>query len=342
MQYDVVGICKAYTDEWVRVSDADLSRLGLTKCGSRPANIDEIERILASLPPGRKIAGGPVANTIAGIANLGGWGAFIGKYGDDARGRIFQDDYRQRNVFMDKNKTVIKGGDTACCLVLVTPDGERSFITNQGVSMDLGVNDMPAGLLSSGQFVFFGLPFWHESHLPVLRHAARLARQARKVINLQSYDPSIRSADFTRALLAEVDIVIGNRTEFQALSNNLGFADSAELHAKWPHTITWCETSGGDGVHIRGVEVHFIPTTPVATVTDTTGAGDAFAAGLLYGMARNWGWKKSALLGHRCATDIIVTEGARPIRPWKNFVAVENDGGGGGVPRELLRKDEGR
>jgi sugar/nucleoside kinase (ribokinase family) len=313
---DVVGIGNAIVDIIGRCDDAFLAKHDAPKGHMRLVDPATLMTLYNGMGPGVEISGGSAANTIAGIASLGGKTGFIGKYADDEFGRIFAHDVRAQGVAFDSKPVANGDGKTTSrSLILVTPDGERTMNTYLGVSTDFIPADLDIEMIASAQIVYLeGYLFDQPEAKAAFRQAADVARKHNRKVALSlsdSFCVDRHRDEFLSFIRSGVDIVFANESEITALYQTTDFdAAAASIGRDTPLAAL---TRGAKGCVVvdRG-EVTSHPVQPVAKVVDTTGAGDLFAGGFLYGVARGASLDVCARLGGLAAAEIISHLGARP------------------------------
>lgn len=311
---DVVGIGSAIVDVLADVDDGFLAQHRIPK-GSMQL-IDDVTagNLYSAMPPAMEASGGSAANTIAGVAALGGTAGFIGKVADDQLGRVFAHDLRALGVHFDA-EAVRGGAPTAQCLVMVTPDAQRSMCTFLGVSGTLTADDVDPGLIGTARIVYlegylFDPPLAREGFFK----AARIAHERGGQVAFTLSDPFCvdRHREAMRAFIdRDVDILFANEVEICALVGTNDF-DGALQAVRGMCEIAALTRSEKGSVIVAGDEVHVIDAWPVETVVDTTGAGDLYAAGVLTGLARGRDLATCARLGSLAAAEVISHLGARP------------------------------
>lgn len=310
---DVVAVGSAIVDVLAHSDDAFIASHGLVKGTMGLVDHDQSARLYDAMPAGIEISGGSAANTAAGIASLGGGVAFVGKVRDDALGEIFTHDLRSTGVVY----TTPPGGSgppTARCLVLITPDAERTMSTYLGTAGEMSAADVDPALVASARITYVegylvGLPTAEGA----LEAAVKAAHAAGRNVALTLSDPAwvALQHDAFKALLPEVDILLGNELEALELT---GESDvEAALRALTKSCSVVALTRGPAGaIASDGHETTSVAAEPVATVEDTTGAGDLFAAGFLLGLARERPLDECLRLGALAAAEVISHIGARP------------------------------
>lgn len=312
--YDVLGIGNAIVDVLSRADNDFLIRRGLAKGAMQLIDEDEATALYDAMAPGVEISGGSAANTIAGIASFGGRAAFLGKLRDDLLGDVFAHDIRSLGVAFDTVRAT-SGPATARCLVLVTPDGQRTLNTFLGASSGLGPGDVDEAAVAAAKVTYLEGYLWdpHDAKQAFIK-AARVAREAGRLVSLTLSDAFCveRHRDEFRDLVRrEVDILFANEAEIRSLYEVDSF-DAALQAVRHECRLCALTRSEAGSVVTRGEEIHVVDAARVATVVDTTGAGDLYAAGFLYGFTRDLPLVRCAELGGLAAAEVISHIGARP------------------------------
>ena len=313
-QSDVVGIGSAIVDIIGRCDDAFLAKHGCAKGSMQLVDSVQFAKLYDGMGPGIEASGGSVANTIAGVSSFGGKGVFIGTVADDEFGRIFSHDIRALGVAF--NSTPVKGKTpTSRSLILVTPDGERTMNTFLGISTQFEAAQLDEKLIAGGHILYLeGYLFDTPEAKAAFRKGAALAKKAGRKVALSLSDAFCvdrHRDEFLAFIKSDVDIVFANESEITSLYKTTSF-DDAVKHAKTDTKLAAITRGAKGSVIVRGTEVHTVAVEPVAKVVDTTGAGDLYAAGFLFGVARNLDLAKAGRLGSIAAAEIISHIGARP------------------------------
>ncbi len=311
---DVLGIGNAIVDVLARCDDDFLTARGLAKGAMQLIDETEAQALYGAMAPAVEISGGSAANTIAGIASFGGNTAFVGKVRNDQLGDVFAHDIRSLGVDY-QTRAAVTGPATARCLVLVTPDGERTLNTYLGASTALASDDVPEDLISSAKITYLEGYLWDppEAKQAFLK-AARCARGAGRKVALSLSDAFCveRYCDeFLDLVRHDVDILFANETEIMSLYQVDTF-DEALQKARHDCKLAALTRSASGCVVLSGEELHVVNARKVDEVVDTTGAGDLFAAGFLYGLTRDKPLMRCAELGALAAAEVISHIGARP------------------------------
>lgn len=324
-EYDVVAIGNAIVDVISRTDDAFVVENGLTK-GSMQLlfSTEEAETLYAKMGPGIETSGGSAANTLAGLAALGLKCGFIGQVADDVLGKVFAHDLRAQGVRFD---TPIRAGDpaTARCLIVVTPDGQRTMNTFLGASQFLPAAALDREMIEKGEILYLEGYLWDpEEPRNAMRAAIDVARAAgrRVAFTLSDVFCIERHRAGFRELLdgGLIDILFANENELLSLEEIQDFdAAVAALSARVPTLVVTRSEKGAIAVQ-NGVRAE-VPAEPIDQVIDTTGAGDLFAAGFLAGQARGRSLADSLTMGAICAAEVISHVGPRPQADIKSMVA---------------------
>ena len=320
---DVAGIGNAIVDVIAHADESLLAEEGLAKGSMTLIDPPRAEALYARMGAAIESSGGSAGNTMAGIASLGGIGAYIGKVRDDVLGEVFRHDITAIGVgFATPSAT--SGPGTARCLILVTPDGQRTMGTYLGACVDLGPADIDPKVISMAQITYLeGYLFDPPRAKQAFRTAAAVAHAAGRLVALSLSDPFCvdRHRDEFRELVAgEVDILFANEAEICSLYSAKDF-DQAVAAVRGHVKIAALTRSAAGSVILAGGAVHNIAAAPVARVVDTTGAGDLYAAGLLFGLTRGLPLPTCGAIGSLCAAEIISHVGARPEAALDQLVA---------------------
>ncbi len=314
IRYDVVGIGNAIVDIIGRCDDAFLARHGCAKGSMQLVDTAAVDKLYGAMGPGVEISGGSVANTMVGIASFGGKAGFIGKTADDDFGKIFGHDIRAAGVTFAT--PAAKGTEpTGRSLILVTPDGERTMNTFLGVSPQLGNGEVDAELISAARIVYLeGYLFDRPEAKAAFRQAAAIAAKAGRQVALSLSDAFCvdrHRAEFVDLVRASVDILIANEAEITSLYETKSF-DEAARRAQADTKLAVLTRSAKGSIILSDGKTASVAAAPVAKVVDTTGAGDLYAAGFLFGVASGMDIERAGKLGSLAAAEIISHVGARP------------------------------
>lgn len=321
IRFDVAGIGNAIVDVLAHADDAFIGRHGLNK--GTMSLVDEVraEALYQDMGPGIECSGGSAANTIAGLALLGARTAFIGKVSDDQLGRVFAHDITSAGVHFATAPST-GGAPTARSMIVVTPDAERTMNTYLGACVDLGPDDVDPAVIAASAVTYMEGYLWDkEAAKAAFIKAAKIAHEAGNMVSLSLSDPFCvdRHRDsFLPLVENHVDILFANEDELMSLYQTVTFDDALQkvrAHCK----IAALTRSEKGSVVVRGDEVHVVDAQSVSKVADTTGAGDSYAAGFLYGLTNGYGEDLAlcARIGGVCAADVITRFGARPTEDIK-------------------------
>ena len=326
---DVVGIGNAIVDVLAQADEAFLEAQDLAKGTMTLIDAARAESLYAAMGPAVEASGGSVANTMAGLASLGGRGAFIGKVRNDQLGGIFRHDIRAAGVAF-ATPAATEGPPTARCLIFVTPDAQRTMGTYLGASVDLRTEDLDPDTIGRAKVTYLEGYLWDAPEAKAaFLEAARMAHGAGRKVALSLSDPFCvdRHRDsFIELIGGHVDVLFANDVEICSLFRVDDF-DRA-LQEVRGHCEVAALTRGAKGsVVLRGSEVHLVDAEPVAKVVDTTGAGDLYAAGFLHGYTRGRGLYDCGRLGAIAAAEAISHFGARPETPLAELTAARMEAG---------------
>jgi len=320
-RYDVVGIGNAIVDIISRCDDGFLSKHDLAKGFMRLIDAEEANRLYAAMGPAVERSGGSVANTIAGLASFGAKCGFIGRVAADQFGGIFRHDIRSQGVAYD-TAPATDGAPTARCLILVTPDGERTMNTFLGASVDLSATDIDQAMIENSKIIYLeGYLFDRHQAKEAFRDAARRARRVGVKVALSLSDAFCvdRHRDDFRKLVREgADIVFANEKEITSLYQVNSFEQAANAAIQDCEMAVLTRSEEGSVIVASGETIE-IPADAVSEVVDVTGAGDLYAAGFLYGLTRGLPLETCGRLGSLAAAEVIGHIGARPENPLREL-----------------------
>ena len=314
-RYDVLGIGNAIFDVLVKTDESFLGRHGMTK-GSMTL-IDEARAgaIYRDMGPATEMSGGSAANTIVGVASLGGRAAYVGKVKDDQIGRLYIHDIRAAGVAFE-TAAASEGPATGCSYILVTGDGERTMNTYLGAAQQLAPADIDPVQIASARIVYLEGYLWDPKDAKeAFVKASSIAHEAGRRVALTLSDSFCvdRYRDEFLELMrkATVDIVFANEAELHSLYQTSDF-DTALGQLRADARLGVVTRSEKGCVVASGEGVIAVPAFPIEALVDTTGAGDLFAAGFLFGLVRGTGYENAGRLGALAAAEVIQHVGARP------------------------------
>lgn len=311
--YDILGIGNAIVDVLGAVDDQFLSRHDMHKGAMMLVDTRTAEAIYAAMPPARETSGGSAANTCAVAANLGARVAYLGKVAADQLGQVFAHDIRSAGVHFP-SAPLTGGAPTARCMILVTPDGQRTMNTFLGACVTLGEADVDEALVAASSVVYLeGYLFDPPTAQAAFYKAARAAHAAGRQVALSLSDAfcvNRHRAAFRDLVAGHVDILFANETEITSLYETNTFEEAAEA-ARRDVALAALTRSEDGSLILRGAETVKVAAEPTKVV-DTTGAGDAYAAGFLAGLTAGRTLAECGRLGALAAAEIISHYGARP------------------------------
>jgi sugar/nucleoside kinase (ribokinase family) len=330
---DVVGIGNAIVDVIAHADDRFLAAENLSKGAMTLIDAERAQALYAKMGPAVESSGGSVANTMAGLASLGGrgyrGGGYIGKVRDDTLGQVFRHDIAATGIRFE-TPPAASGPGTARCLILVTQDGQRTMATYLGACVELGPEDIDPDMIGAAQITYLeGYLFDPPRAQEAFRRAAQIAHGAGRKVALSLSDPFCvgrHRAAFRELVMAGVDILFANEAEICSLYETDDFAQAAA--SVRGHVAVAALTRSAHGSVVLGQggadgrsEAHDVAAVPVDRVADTTGAGDLYAAGFLYGLTRGLPLPTCGAIGSLCAAEIIGHVGARPETALRDLVA---------------------
>ena len=322
-EFDVVSIGNAIVDVLVQTDDTFLQENGLEKGTMTIIDSETAEFLYSKMGNGIEVSGGSAANTIAGLAALGGKGAFIGKVRDDPLGTVFVEDMRTMGVHFDNHSDVIET-PTARSLIFVTPDAERTMQTFLGACVELGPNDVDPNLIAKSAITYLEGYLWDPPKAKqAFLKAAQVAKNAGRKVSLSLSDPFCvdrHRYEFIDLVKNHVNILFANEVEIKSLYQVESF-ETALQKVRGNCDIAAITRGENGSVIVSGNEVQVIDAKKVDQALDTTGAGDAYAAGFLYGYTQGKNLKSCARLGSALAAEIVSQYGARPEAELAKLVA---------------------
>jgi sugar/nucleoside kinase (ribokinase family) len=321
---DVVGIGSAIVDVIAQADDEFLIRHDMVKGSMRLIETEEeAERLYDAMGPAVEMSGGSCANTMAGLAGLGGAGAFVGIVKDDLLGEVFTHDIRSIGVEYPISPAT-DGAATARCLIIVTPDAQRTLNTYLGAASGLTADHIDTALIDRARVVYLEGYLWDletAKKAMVAAMQAAAASGARVAFTLSDgFCVDRHRPEFLDLVEHHVDILFANEAEICSLYEVEEFDDALQ-HVRGHCEIACLTRSEKGSVIVAGDEVHVVDTHPVEHVVDTTGAGDLYAAGFLYGFTHGHDLATSGRVGAAAAAEVISHVGARPETDLRALVA---------------------
>lgn len=325
--FDVVGIGNALVDVLAHHDDSFVERHGMTKGSMALIDTARAEELYAAFGPSTEVSGGSCANTIAGVASFGGRAAFLGRVHDDALGTVFAHDIRASGVHFD-TKPAVDGPPTGRCLIVVTPDAQRTMNTYLGASAGFEPGDIDPGLISSAKVTYLeGYLFDRPESKDAYWRATEIASGAGREVALTLSDTFCverHRDDWLPLVRDRVDILFANEAEALALWQCDDIAEAVERTRD--QVAIGCITRSEKGsIVVHGDETHEVPAQPVEHLVDTTGAGDLYAAGFLYGYTQGRPLPECGRLGSIAAAAVLGHVGARPELSLSQLVDLLHD-----------------
>ncbi len=312
---DVVCIGNAIVDILTRTDDDFVTQNGIIKGAMNLIDAERAELLYERMPPAIEMSGGSAGNTAAGVASFGGRAAFIGKVAADHLGRVFAHDIRAQGVSFDSHP-LENDAPTARSMIMVTPDSERSMNTYLGACVELGPEDIETSKITEAKLVYFEGYLWDPPRAKeAIRLAAKLAHDHKREVAMTLSDPFCvdRYRDEFLELMrtGTVDIVFANEDEIKSLYQTDDLESALEQGISDCKLLIVTRSEKGAVVLSKSERVS-VPAIEIEELTDTTGAGDLFAAGFLYGYTNGRTLKDSAHLGALAAGIVIQQIGPRP------------------------------
>ena len=310
---ELLGISNAIVDVLAHVDHALIDEIGLVPGSMNLIDKQRAHEIYEMMGPATEMSGGSVANTIAGFAILGGRAAYIGSVRDDQLGDIFNHDMRSLGIDIRLSPST-EGAPTARSHIMITPDGQRTMNTYLGACTELGVDDITDATLGSPKALLIEGYVWDIAEGPSLaRKAMDLAAERGTTVALSlsdSFCVERHKASFEQVIRGGAHIVVADEDEINVLMGTATFEETLEAIRDYDNLFVMTRSEKGS-VIVHGDEKHVHEAMPVAKVVDSTGAGDAYCAGFLYGWVRDESLAECARIGTVCATAVIQQVGAR-------------------------------
>jgi len=320
--YDVVGIGNAIVDVISQQGDDFIEAHGLTKGAMVLIDADRAVELYAALGTSQETSGGSAGNTMVGVASFGGSASFIGKVADDDLGRVFAADSKASGVPFSVAPGT-SGDPTGRSMIIVTPDAERTMNTFLGAATTLYRADIPDDVVAASQYLYCEGYIWDiDVTKDAIRHAITVAQGAGRKISFTLSDSFCVDRHFDewhQLLDNDIDLLFGNEDELMTLTMAKSHAEAIEMVRGRCEIL--CATKGPEGsLIVTKDETVEIPAVSVDEVVDTTGAGDQYAAGVLYGLTHGLDLFEAGMLGSKAAAEVIAHVGARPQRPLSDFL----------------------
>jgi len=321
--FDVVGIGNAIVDVLVQTEDGFLEDHGLTKGTMALVDQSQAERLYASLGPGLETSGGSAANTLAGLAQLGGRAGFIGRVRDDQLGAIFAHDIRSVGAYYE-TAAATSGPSTARCLILVTADAQRTMCTYLGASVNLHPDDLDLDLVRQAKVLYLEGYLWDSDEAKqAFIAAAEVMRESGGEVALSLSDAFCvdrHRESFQDLVDGHVDILFANEMEITSLYKANTFEEAVD-QVRGRCRVAALTRSAEGSLVLSGEQSLPIAPFHLGELVDTTGAGDLYAAGFLYGYTRGDSLERCGRLGSLCAGQVVTQLGPRPLASLQELVA---------------------
>jgi len=320
---DVLGIGNAIVDVLVRVGDGFLVQRDLPKGGMSLIDAERALALHGDLEETTEVSGGSAANTVVGVAAFGGRAGYVGKVKADHLGTVFARDIRAAGVAFD-TRPAADGPPTARCFVLVTPDAQRTMCTFLGASVNLAESDVDEKQVAGARVTYLEGYLWDAPQArKAFAKAVAAARKNGRKIAFTLSDPFCVDryrADFQRFVKEDVDILFANEAEITSLYAAASFDEALQAVKGHCEVAALTRSAKGSVIVGRG-DVHVIDAHTLGPIVDTTGAGDLYAGGFLYGLAQGHGLGVCGRLGSLAAGEVITHLGARPVADLKAYAA---------------------
>lgn len=323
-RFDVVAVGNAIVDIQQRTPEEFLSAHGIAKGAMTLIDEDRALYLTGVFTDATLAAGGSAANTVTGVASFGGTAGYIGKVADDGLGERFTREFRAVGVAYD---TPARSGapGTARCVIAITPDGQRSMNTYLGCSTLLDESDLDAALIQAGRLTFLeGYLFDRKEAKRAFVQAAEIAKAAERQVALTLSDlfcVERHRESFQHLVRGHIDVLFANEAEILALYQTTDLDQALATARQHCPIVAVTRSEKGSVIAGPGGDTFVVTAAPVSAVVDTTGAGDLYAAGFLYGLARGKTLGDCGRLGSIAAAEVISHLGPRPEAPLKDLAA---------------------
>lgn len=322
---DIVGIGNAIVDVLSKTNDSFIDDQQLAKGSMTLIEAEQADSLYEKMPPGMEMSGGSVANTIAAFASMGGKAGYIGKVSNDQLGKVFRHDISAAGVTY-QTQPLQDGPPTARCLIMITPDAQRTMCTYLGACVWITPSDLDAEMIGNAQVTYLeGYLFDRPRAKETFYKACEMAHAAGRKVALSlsdSFCVERHRAEFLSLVKDHVDILFANEDEIMSLyRDQTKVFEEAVYYASQDCEIAAVTRSEKGSMVIAGQERITVDAAPVEKIIDTTGAGDLYAAGFLYGYTHGYSLKECAELGSMAAGEVISQVGARPQSDLKQLIA---------------------
>jgi sugar/nucleoside kinase (ribokinase family) len=334
--FHVCAIGNALVDVIAEADDAFLKAHGIAKGAMTLIDAERAGMLYDMIGPAVEMSGGSAGNTVAGLASLGGRPAYMGKVKADQLGAIFRHDMHAQGVHFatapapERRQEIHEvavdrraGAPTGRCLILVTPDAQRSMSTYLGAAVEFGSDDVQPDVIRNSQITYLeGYLFDPPEAKKAFHTAAKIVHESKQQLSLTLSDTFCvdrHRAEFLDLIKNQVDILFANQNELMALYQTQDL-DKAIATAREHCAIAVTTRSEKGAIATRGTETVEIPASPVARVVDTTGAGDLFAAGFLFGLTTGKSLAESGRIGALAAAEIVSHYGPRPQKKLSRLI----------------------
>jgi sugar/nucleoside kinase (ribokinase family) len=320
-RYQVLGVGNALVDVIAQVDDSFLEQHGLARGTMTLIDSDRADALYDAMPPSVERSGGSCGNTMAALASLGGTGAYIGKVSSDQLGEVFRHDIRATGIAYDVPPAA--NSSTGRCLIMVTSDAQRTMQTYLGAASDLAGDDIDPDLVAAAQVTFLEGYLWDPPGAKeAFIKAAASAHAAGRKVSLTLSDPFCVERfrdEFVELVDNHIDILFANADEITSLYRLDRFEDAVE-RVRGRCEVAALTRSELGSVIVTSTETHKIAAERVGDVVDTTGAGDAYAAGVLYGMTSGRDLATAGRIASIAAAEVISHFGPRPEQSLADLV----------------------
>lgn len=319
---DVLAMGNAMVDVLANVDEAYITKHDLNRGAMSLIDEARAVELYATMPSPMEMSGGSAGNTIAGLASFGGHGAYIGKVAQDPLGETFRNDMKKQGVIYN-TLPIIVGAKTGRCLVAITPDGERTMNTYLGAGLHLSSEDLDAELITSAAITYLeGYMFDPPHAKDAFRATSEIAHSADRMVAITLSDAFCverHRDDFQAFVEQSANILFANEAEITSLYKTNTFEEAAKIVSEKCDIAVLTRSENGSVIVADGKFIE-IKAEPIAKVVDTTGAGDQYAAGFLYGLSQNMPLEACGRLGSMAAAEVISHMGPRPLVSYSDFV----------------------